>query len=73
MWAYAWTRFDGLPELFDIAATERHSLQKVHYLQIWPCLSRQDLLLHCVLHSVMLPACCAIPILNWGSEACLCA
>ena len=39
MWAYAWTRFDGLPELFDIAATERHSLQKVHYLRIWFCLS----------------------------------
>ena len=30
MWVYAWTQFNGLPDLFDMAASERHPLQKVH-------------------------------------------
>jgi len=32
-WVYAWTQFDGLPDLFDMAASERHPLQKVHHSQ----------------------------------------
>jgi len=32
-WVYAWTQFDGLPDLFDMAATERHPLQKVRHSQ----------------------------------------
>ena len=32
-WVYAWTQFDGLPDLFDMAATERLPLQKVHHSQ----------------------------------------
>ena len=29
-WTQAWSQLQGLPELFDMAAKERHPLQKVH-------------------------------------------
>ncbi|DBA72271.1 TPA: hypothetical protein ACH3X2_010653 [Trebouxia sp. C0005] len=32
-WVYAWTQFDGLPDLFDMSASERHPLQKGYPLR----------------------------------------
>ncbi len=33
-WVRAWDQFDGLPELFDMAATEQHPLQKVPHCML---------------------------------------
>ncbi|DBB03198.1 TPA: hypothetical protein ACH3X1_000010 [Trebouxia sp. C0004] len=32
-WVYVWTQFDGLPDLFDMAASQRHPLQKGYPLR----------------------------------------
>ena len=72
-WVYAWTQFDGLPELFDMAASERHPLQKVHHSQP-PSIS----VLVCLLIAVFScseqthGACCLIMVRLWHLQLSCC-